>query len=244
MANSPQKPQPLTYFFVDASPLVALAVAERLDILERIGSPFFIADAAAHEIMGMATEPVRQRFRNWANANQNLAKVITTPFGAAYKAAEQMQVEGEVAITRRFAEWLASWVTDNFRALLPQINLQTTRPVGVVLSEDLEMQSGYRIRGAVPSTFHFMSTQAFFRTLKRFHLIAEAQDLWTRVDVSGRPDNSKWRAAARQREREELNSVVDLAAQRARSPKNRSTSGTAQGGGGAPAPRLPDSWKW
>ena len=181
----------ITFVIADTGPLISLAVADRLDLLQSFGTPVFVTDAVVCECLRMSSKPGVDRLRDWFRDHSNEVKIVETPMGEAYRKAAKLEDDGFDNPTKNFGEWASSWVMENVSALLPQLKLNPGRHFGLILSEDNDYLYGRPPHHKVPANAHFLSTQAFFVALERMGFIPSARDLRKTVQNNGRPQFAK-----------------------------------------------------
>lgn len=183
---------PVSLVIADTGPLISLAVADRLDLLQSFGAPVFVTDAVMHECIRMQSKPGAEKLAEWfRRLGGNQVRMIATPFGPAYLEAARLEDAGFEKSTKNFGEWATSWVMDNLDAMMSQMQITPGTHYGLVLSEDKDYMNGVPPHDRLPKNTHFLSTRALFVALERLGLIPSAEDLRQAVRDGGRTTFSR-----------------------------------------------------
>ena len=184
--------QPVTLIIADTSPLLSLAVIDRLDLLQSFGAPVYVTDVVKYECLRYEDRPGADKLREWFNAGGgNQHRVVPTAFGPAYLAARKMEEDGTVAnATENLGEGSITWTLDHLEDLARSMGLNPGDHYGLVLSDDNDYANAVPPH-KLPSNAHLLSTRAFFVALARLGIIESANDLREQVKAGGRPRMSK-----------------------------------------------------
>ena len=169
----------------DAGPLISLARADRLDLLDRFNSQILITDAVKIEILGGRLRTADQDLlRDWLQSGGNRVRVVETPWGAAmlenFRLREALSAEKRVRIPRN--PLLRNSGEKSIRDLAEEIRHgMSSEETGLVLFEDQHVPKidfGPYMR--------VMSTWSFAGALETLEIIPSAADLFDRIELAGR----------------------------------------------------------
>ena len=183
---------PITLVIVDSGPLISLAVADRLDLLQSFNRPVFVTDVVKAECTTDLSKVGATQLRDWfdlTGRNQhNEVKLIDTPFGEVYQKALVAKSEGIIGATKDFGEYSAHWVMSNLKDLSKRMNLLEQEHIGLFLSEDKHF---YINKSNVPPRTHLLSTRSFLKSLERLEYIDNYEEIINQIKTNGRPKIAK-----------------------------------------------------
>ncbi len=169
----------------DAGPLISLARADRLDLLDRFACPILITDAVRLEILGGRLRTADQdRLRDWLATGGNRVRVVETAWGAAmmeiFRLREKLPPGGRASVPRN--PKLKDAGERSIRDLAEELAHGLSRKAsGLVLFEDKGVQ---RIRFG--PFMRVMSTWSFAVALERMGVIDSATGLFEQIEDAGR----------------------------------------------------------
>ena len=167
---------PVDLVIPDSGPLISLAHADRLDLIEVFDRPIVIADVVKLECLKKPTAidyPVLER---WFARIGNRAHVVDTPMREPYEAALQRERSGERRATSGFGDATLSYMLrrlDDFAA---------PDAIPLVLIED----DGARKLLSRFGRAHVLSTRTWLISLERAGVIASARDVINEIAHGGR----------------------------------------------------------
>ena len=175
----------ITVVIPDAGPLISLARADRLDLLDRLNSQILITDAVKLEILGGRLRSADQdRLRRWMRSDHNRIRVVETPWGAMmmenFRLREALSFEGKATVPRN--PLLRNAGEKSIRDLAEEIrDGMSHQDTGLVLFEDKNVPKinfGPYMR--------VMSTWSFATALEALNVISSARDLFDQIELAGR----------------------------------------------------------
>lgn len=159
----------------DAGPLISLAMADRLDLLECFTVPIATMDIVKAETL-FKEWPGRSRLERWFQRNATMIEIIESPFMDAYaKAMEQERTTTKPNATRGMGDAAIAWYVVNAPYL------RTDHATMLVLTEDAAF--GDKVLGR---DVHVLSTRAFLQTLQNLEVIASASQVLADIERGGR----------------------------------------------------------
>lgn len=101
---------PVDLIIPDSGPLISLAYADRLDLIEVFDRPIIIADIAKLECLKKPTAPDYPVLDRWFSRIGNRARVVDTPMREPYEAALRRERAGEKRATSGFGDATLSYM--------------------------------------------------------------------------------------------------------------------------------------
>ena len=159
----------------DAGPLISLATADRLDLLDLFAVPLATLDVVKAECLFKDWEG-RQSLERWFGRNEDRIEIIASPIMATYASAiERVRDGSDPSATRGLGDAAISWYVANAPFTRPR---HTTT---LVLTEDAAFGDS-RLRRDV----HVLSTRAFLQTLENLDVIDSARRILDDIERGGR----------------------------------------------------------
>ncbi|MCY4261263.1 MAG: hypothetical protein OXC91_13500 [Rhodobacteraceae bacterium] len=186
----------ITVVIPDTGPLISLARADRLDLIDRFNSPILIADAVAMELLhGPPAAPDRTRLEAWLAQSSNRIQIVPTSIGDVLRELHDLQrllspAQRRAAHRhkRRHAGEVA--ILEMATALQGRLTAEET---GLVLFEDkavTRMNFGPYVR--------VMNTWALATILETLGVLDSADTLFDTIEATGRSlDRQEWDAIGR-----------------------------------------------
>ena len=171
------KRKPVTLIIPDAGPLITLAIADRLELLQKFGRKILIMDVVREECLRKADVPEYPRLKAWFEKNgHNQAQIMATPFLAAFReAARQAASGGDPFATRGMGDATIAWFVANIS------RFHSADDIGLVLTEDATFGNVVLNRDV-----HVLSTRAWLQALENANMIPSAVDIIQEVQANGR----------------------------------------------------------
>jgi hypothetical protein len=172
----------------DTSPLIHLAVVNKLDLLFEFGN-VVIADVVELEAAFDLEKPFAREIREWIDAHQKGERRVTigkTDLGPIYELAlrtgtERPRNSGERAIV----DWLAE-------------NIIHTGGPALVIYENGKIPNMLRREG-LPEDVVVVTSRYFLRLAQEFKLVANADELWAQIESVDHRSNPQAEATLIQR---------------------------------------------
>ena len=167
---------PVDLIIPDSGPLISLARANRLDLVEVFDRPIVIADIVQLECLKKPTSADHPTLERWFARIGNRARVVETPMREPYEAALRRERAGEARATAGFGDATLSYMLrriDDFAA---------PGAIPLVLVEDEGLNK-------LLSRFeraHILSTRAWLVSLERADVIPSARDVINEIAHGGR----------------------------------------------------------
>ena len=165
----------ITLVIPDAGPLISLATADRLDLLDQFAVPVVVLDVVKAECLFKAW-PGRDNLERWFGSNDRQIEIISTPIFALYMQAtrdEQSKNRGEAK--RGLGDAAISWFVANASAD------SGPNATTLILTEDAALGDSRLGRDV-----HILSTRAFLKTLQNLRVIGSARSIIEDIERSGR----------------------------------------------------------
>lgn len=142
--------RPVDLILPDAGPLISLAHADRLELLQVFGRPVAVLDVVERECLKRDDTPDHARLRDWFAHGHNQFRRVATPFLALYDAALAMERSGEnPSATRGLGDATLAWFVKNVdQVVAPGV-------VPLILTEDRDFN--LQVRGGIA---HVLSTRS------------------------------------------------------------------------------------
>ena len=153
----------------DASPLITLAYADRLDVLTGLGPEVVLIDMVIHELVRHPT-PTSQQILDFADRKQ--LRIAETDIGREAKA------QGTAFVRRHAGEQAIQQYLYDFAD-----SLDRREAFALLLFEEHKIG---RSAFVLPDNVYLLSTCAFLLTLERRGVIASATDIELAVTNAGR----------------------------------------------------------
>lgn len=168
---------PVNLIIPDAGPLISLAHAGRLDLVEVFNRPVAVIDVVKLECLKKPDSPDHAVMKAWFHNNSNAIRIIETPIRPVYEQALQEEVSGEnPRATRGLGDAAYGW-------LLPNIDLVAPRgTIPLVLTEDKNLS----ITLADHQVAHILSTRAWLAGLENAGVIESAEEIIAEIGRHGR----------------------------------------------------------
>lgn len=171
--------KPVTQIITDAGPLMDLASADRLELLQSFGRPVLVVDVVREECVRKLGAPGEQRLSHWFDVGGgNQFQIVQTPFLAAYREALKKVETGEDPdATKGMGDATIAWLLANLT------RLRTPNDIALVLTQDAPFGDG-----PVPrqNRAHVLSTREWLKTLERIGVIEKASDVIAEMEAGGR----------------------------------------------------------
>lgn len=167
---------PVDLIIPDSGPLISLAHADRLDLLEVFDRPIVIADIVKLECLKKPSAPDYETLRRWFSRVANRVKLVDTPMREPYEAALERERAGERRATSGFGDATLSY-------MLRRLDDYTTPDsVPLVLIED----EGASKLLARFERAHILSTRTWLISLERAGAIPSARAVIEAIARGGR----------------------------------------------------------
>lgn len=160
----------------DSGPLISLAHADRLDLLEVFDRPILVPDVVKLECLKRPSAPDFEALQRWFRQSGNRISILEMPMRAAYEAALERERAGERRATSGFGDATLAYVLrrlDDYAA---------PDAVPLVILED---ESAARLLSRYGRA-HILSTRAWLVSLERAGAIASAQGVIDAIARGGR----------------------------------------------------------
>lgn len=145
-----------------AGPLISLAHADRLDLLELFLRPIVILDVVRMECLRKPDAPDHPRLEAWFSRIGNRAVIAETPIGPVYRdAIERERAGSDPAATQGLGDAALSWALRNVE------RLAHPEAIPLVLVEDRKL--ALRLQGL--NRGHVLSTRAWLVALDEVGVI-------------------------------------------------------------------------
>ena len=171
------KKKPVTLIVADAGPVISLACADELKLLQSFGRPVLVADVVRQECTRKLGAPGEERLTHWfETAGGNQFKELRTPFLPVFIDAMAQETSGENPdATVGLDDAAISWILKNL-ARLKSVDGQSL-PVGrdeiaLVPTEDGPFGDGPVL---MQRRAHVLSTRQWLKTLERLELIPSSE---------------------------------------------------------------------
>lgn len=168
---------PVDLIIPDSGPLISLAHAGRLDLVNVFNRPVAILDIVRLECLKKPGSPDHPAMREWFETNGNAIRIIETPIRSVYEQALQDEVSGRNRhATRGLGDAAFGWLLPN----LDTIAAHGTIPL--VLTEDRILS----ITLADHQVAHILSTRAWLVGLQNAGVIESAAEVIDQIGRHGR----------------------------------------------------------
>lgn len=159
----------------DSGPLISLAHANRLDLVEVFDLPVAVLDVVKLECLKKPNSPDHERMADWFLRHSNRIRIVESPFGQIYKAALADEQSGaKPKATRGLGDAAIAWLIPNIteiasRGSIPLVLLED-RNLSITLSTGLA---------------HILSTRTWLVGLEQAGVIESAADVITQIGEHG-----------------------------------------------------------
>lgn len=176
------KKKPVTLVIADAGPLISLACADRMELLQCFGRPVLVSDVVRAECTRKLGAPGEERLAHWFEVGGgNQFQLLTTPFAGIYQDALQKEFSGENPnATRGLGDASIAWLLKNLDAVRPR---NVADDIALVLTQDAPFGDGPVIG---QSQAHVLSTREWLKTLERLGVIPSAREVIAEMEAGGR----------------------------------------------------------
>lgn len=161
----------------DAGPLISLAHAGRLDLIEVFKRPVAVIDVVRLECLKKRESPDHSELMSWFEKKSNAIRIIETPIRSIYEKALRDEGSGkDRRATRGLGDAAFGW-------LLPNIDLVAAPgTVPLVLTEDKNLSVALADRQVA----HILSTRAWLAGLENAGVIESSADIIAAIGRHGR----------------------------------------------------------
>lgn len=168
---------PVDLIIPDAGPLISLAHAGRLDLIDVFNRPIAVVDVVRLECLKKPESPDHSVMKAWFEAKSNAIRIIDTPLRPVYEQALHDENSGRNSrATRGLGDAAYGW-------LLPNLDMVATRgAVPLVLTEDRNLS----VTLADHKVAHILSTRAWLTGLQNAGVIASAAEVIAEIGRHGR----------------------------------------------------------
>lgn len=182
------KKKPVTLIVADSGPLISLACADELRLLQSFGRPVVVADVVRMECTRKLGAPGEERLAHWfETTGGNQFKELRTPFLQVFIEAMAQEASGENPdATVGLGDAAISWILKN----LPRLSSVDGQSLSVgpdeialVLTEDGPYGDGPVL---MQRRAHVLSTRQWLKTLERLGLIPSSQAIIDEIQSGGR----------------------------------------------------------
>lgn len=169
--------RPVDVIIPDAGPIISLAHADRLDLLEVFSRPIKIMDVVKLECLRKPQSPDHDRLQSWFHRSSNRVEIVDTPMATLYlRAAEQERVGEDTKATRGLGDATLAWALQNIERFAAK------NSVALVLVEDRTLGAGLgRLNKG-----HILSTRSWLAALEESGHIASARQVIAEINQHGR----------------------------------------------------------
>ena len=161
----------------DAGPIISLAHADRLDLLQVFHRPLIVLDIVERECLRREDSPDHARLRDWFAHGHNQFRRMETPFLAFYEAALERELSGEKpSATRGLGDATLTWFIANLDDVVePGV-------VPLILTEDRNFS--VELRGGEQA--HVLSTRSWLGGLAEAGIIPSVESVIAEMSRHGR----------------------------------------------------------
>jgi hypothetical protein len=182
------KKQPVTLIVADSGPLISLACADELRLLQSFGRPVVVADVVRKECTRKLGAPGEGRLSHWfETAGGNQFEELRTPFVQVFiDAIAQVESGQDPNATEGLGDAAISWMLKNLQRL-KTVDGQSLSvgadAIALILTEDGPYGDGPVL---MQRRAHVLSTRQWLATLERLELIPSAQAVIGEIEAGGR----------------------------------------------------------
>lgn len=176
----------------DSGPLISLACADELHLLQTFGQPVVISDVARRECTSKVGAPGEQRLALWfETGGGNQFSELSTPMLAAYDEAMKRVRDGSDPYAAiGLGDATISWMLKNLTRLRTtdgQLVGLESDDLALILTEDGAFGDGPVL---MQRRAHVLSTRQFLKTLERIEAIPSYQAIIDEIQLGGRVPSS------------------------------------------------------
>ena len=167
---------PVDFIIPDSGPLISLAHADRLELIEVFDRPIVIADIVRLECLKKPTAPDYPVLDRWFSRIGNRARIVDTPMREPYEAALRRERSGDERATSGFGAATLAYMLrriDDYAA---------PGSIPLVLIED---ENASKLLARFERA-HILSTRTWLISLERAGLIPSARDVINEIAHGGR----------------------------------------------------------
>lgn len=177
---STYKKHPVTQIITDTGPLISLACADRLDLLQAFNRPVLIPDVIMEECLRKQDAPGGSRLQAYFSENgSNQFEIIPTPMGPIMKDMVGRERAGEIVDGfAGFGDATISWVVANLD------RIKAPGSIALVLTEDSSF--GDVALANSSSTVHVLGFRAWLGYLEANEIISSKNDISRLMMENGR----------------------------------------------------------
>lgn len=160
----------------DSGPLISLAHADRLDLLNVFERPVAILDVVKIECLRKEDSPDHVRLKTWFETAANRYRLVESPFAPLFQSA--LATTGTVGAwraTRGLGDAAIAWLLRNLR------EIAADGAMALVLTEDRDLTLDLADISA-----HLLSTRAWLAGLQRAKVIESADAVIAAMALHGR----------------------------------------------------------
>lgn len=188
------KKKPVTVVIADAGPLISLACADELSLLQSFGRPVLVTDVVHAECTRKVGAPGEERLSHWFDVGGgNQFKEVKTPFLGEFQKAVQQEISGEdPEASRGMGDATITWLIKNVDRVKTTDGVRMNflpNEIILVLTEDGTygdvVLRGHRV--------HVLSTRQWLHALQELDIIDSANDVISEIQA-GRRRVSKYKA--------------------------------------------------
>jgi hypothetical protein len=180
--------KPVRLIIADAGPLISLACADELHLLQAFGQPVAISDVARQECTRKVGAPGEERLSRWfAEGGGNQFKEIDTPMLPAFRDAMKRVADGsDLFAAIGLGDATISWMLKNLTRLKTSdgqfVGIESD-DVALILTEDAEFGDGPALMNR---RAHVLSTRQFLLMLERLGAIPSYMHIIAEIEAGGR----------------------------------------------------------
>jgi hypothetical protein len=181
------KKRPVTLIVADSGPLISLACADELQLLQTFGRPVVVADIVRNECTRKLGAPGEERLAHWfETAGANQFRELRTPFMSVFTDAMAQEASGanpEASVG--LGDAAISWILKNLPRLKTVDGLSLSvgsDEIALVLTEDGPYGDGPIL---MQRRAHVLSTRQWLKTLERLELIPSSQAIIDEIQAGG-----------------------------------------------------------
>lgn len=173
------KKKPVTLIIADAGPLISLACADKMELLQSFNRPVLIPDVVRAECLRKRGAPGEAKLSEWFQiSGSNQFKIVTTPVMPIFDQALKAEESGaDARATNGFGDMTIAWLLKNL------YRVKSKDEVALVLTQDSGFGDGPVLGDR---SAHVLSTRSWLNTLERLGLIPSAAEIIDKIAASGR----------------------------------------------------------
>jgi hypothetical protein len=180
--------KPVTLIIADSGPLISLACADELRLLQSFGRPVVIADVVRRECTRKVGAPGEERLAQWfETTGGNQFNELRTPLLPVFDDALKQVESGEDPLaTTGLGDAAISWILKNLQRLRTPDGRSLalgSNEVAMVLTEDGPYGDGPVL---MQRRAHVLSTRQWLKTLERLGVIPSYRAIFDEIRSGGR----------------------------------------------------------